>query len=132
MTKIYKCMLQFHRKNLVAQFLTRKMTRNRMNENPENWQCALSIVYLIYSKIILRGYITASAMVYTFKDIKHWITYVNPLFFAKCYSFLTKDYSFHCEGKKLFVTFKVHMFWEGDKILRNLHLTCDWHYIEQK
>ena len=23
-------------KNLVAQFLTRKMTRNRMNENPEN------------------------------------------------------------------------------------------------
>ena len=33
----------------------------------------LSIVYLIYSKIILRRYITASAVVYsyTFKDVKH-------------------------------------------------------------
>ena len=23
---------------------------------------------------------------------------------------------------------KVHIFWEGHKILRNLHLTLDWHY----
>ena len=36
MTKVYECMLQFHKENLVAQFLTRKMTRNRMNKNPEN------------------------------------------------------------------------------------------------
>ena len=36
MTKVYKCMLQFHKKKLVAQFLIRKMTRNRMNEIPEN------------------------------------------------------------------------------------------------
>ena len=28
--------------------------------------------------------------------------------------------------------FKVHVFWEGHIILRNLHLTFDWHYIEQK
>ena len=28
--------------------------------------------------------------------------------------------------------FKVHIFWEGHKILRNLHLTFDWHYIGQK
>ena len=29
-------------------------------------------------------------------------------------------------------TSKVHIFWEGHKILRNLHLTFDWHYIGQK
>ena len=27
---------------------------------------------------------------------------------------------------------KVHIFWEGHKILQNLHLTFDWHYIGQK
>ena len=27
---------------------------------------------------------------------------------------------------------KYHIFWEGHKILRNLHLTFDWHYIGQK
>ena len=27
--------------------------------------------------------------------------------------------------------FKVHIFWEGHRILRNLHLTFDWHYIGQ-
>ena len=27
---------------------------------------------------------------------------------------------------------KVHIFWEGYKILRNLPLTFDWHYIGQK
>ena len=27
---------------------------------------------------------------------------------------------------------KVHTFWEGHKILRNLHLTFVWHYIGQK
>ena len=26
---------------------------------------------------------------------------------------------------------KIHTFWEGLKILRNLHLTFDWHYIGQ-
>ena len=26
----------------------------------------------------------------------------------------------------------VHIFWEDHKILRNLHLTFDWHYIGQK
>ena len=26
---------------------------------------------------------------------------------------------------------KVHIFWEGHKILRNLHLILDWHYIGQ-
>ena len=30
------------------------------------------------------------------------------------------------------IDFKVHIFWEGHKILQNLHLTFDWHYIEQK
>ena len=28
--------------------------------------------------------------------------------------------------------FKVYIFWEGHKILRNLHLTVDWHYIGQQ
>ena len=27
---------------------------------------------------------------------------------------------------------KVHIFWEGHKILRNIHLTFDWHYIGKK
>ena len=27
--------------------------------------------------------------------------------------------------------FKVHIFWEGHKILRNLHRRFDWHYIGQ-
>ena len=31
-----------------------------------------------------------------------------------------------------FVIFKVHIFLEGHKILQNLHLTFDWHYIGQK
>ena len=39
MTKDQKCMLRFHEKKLVAQFLTRKMARQRMNENSENRQC---------------------------------------------------------------------------------------------
>ena len=32
----------------------------------------------------------------------------------------------------LFEYFKVHTFWEGQKRLRNLHFTFDWHYIGQK
>ena len=28
--------------------------------------------------------------------------------------------------------FKVHIFWEGHKILQNLHIAFDWHYIGQK
>ena len=28
--------------------------------------------------------------------------------------------------------FKVHIFWEGHKIFRNLHLPFDWHYIGHK
>ena len=30
----------------------------------------------------------------------------------------------------LYKLFKVHIFWEGHKILRNLPLTFDWHYIK--
>ena len=29
------------------------------------------------------------------------------------------------------ITCKVHIFWEGHKILRNLHLTFDWHYLHR-
>ena len=40
MTKVYKFVLLFHEKKIVAQFLTskitRKMARNRMNESSEN------------------------------------------------------------------------------------------------
>ena len=35
----------------------------------------------------------------------------------------------HLHGLK--DVFKVHIFWEGRKILRNLHLTFDWHYIDR-
>ena len=30
------------------------------------------------------------------------------------------------------VIVKVHIFWEGHEILRNLRLTFDWHYVGQK
>ena len=33
---------------------------------------------------------------------------------------------------KTIVTIKVHIFWEGHKILRNLHIIFDWHYTGQK
>ena len=33
---------------------------------------------------------------------------------------------------RIYIGIKVHIFWEGQKILRNLHLTFDWHYIGQK
>ena len=29
------------------------------------------------------------------------------------------------------VSYKVHIFWEGHKILPNLHQLFDWHYIGQ-
>ena len=29
----------------------------------------------------------------------------------------------------ILMSHKVHIFWEGHKILQNLHLTFDWHYI---
>ena len=35
-------------------------------------------------------------------------------------------------GKAFKMIIKVHIFWEGHKILRNLSLTFDWHYIGQK
>ena len=35
-------------------------------------------------------------------------------------------------NSKKIVMFKVHIFWEGHKILRNLHPTFDWQYIGQK
>ena len=34
--------------------------------------------------------------------------------------------------REIILNCKVHIFWEGHKILRNLHLTFDWHYIGQK
>ena len=34
-------MLWFHRKIWVGHFLIRKLTRKRLNKNPENWQCAI-------------------------------------------------------------------------------------------
>ena len=37
-------------------------------------------------------------------------------------AFLNKQYFFYI------FSIKVHIFWEGHKILRNLRLTFDWHY----
>ena len=31
--------------------------------------------------------------------------------------------------KPIWNSIKIHIFWEGRTILRNLHLTFDWHYI---
>ena len=37
-----------------------------------------------------------------------------------------------CAGAHCNLFSKVHIFWEGHKILQNLHLIFDWHYIGQK
>ena len=34
-------------------------------------------------------------------------------------------------GAKICIARKVHIFWEGHRILRNLHRRFDWHYIRQ-
>ena len=36
------------------------------------------------------------------------------------------------QSETSFFSCKVHIFWEGHKTLRNLHLTFDWHYTGQK
>ena len=41
-----------------------------------------------------------------------------------------RNYSITDQSSPNFV--KVHIFWEGHKILRNIHLTFDWHYIQSK
>ena len=39
----------------------------------------------------------------------------------------------HVQKYLLLIGFdKVHIFWDGHKILWNLHLTFDWDYIGQK
>ena len=38
----------------------------------------------------------------------------------------------HCKVYRYIVMFKVHIFWEGRKNLRNLHLTFDCIYCSQK
>ena len=43
-----------------------------------------------------------------------------------------KGCKFFLAAPKMFVFFKVHIFWEGQKILINLHFTLEWHYIGQK
>ena len=43
------------------------------------------------------------------------------IFKDACGNFLVMDWNLD----------KVHTFWEGHKILQNLHLTFDWHYIGQ-
>ena len=48
----------------------------------------------------------------------------------------TKKFAWFCKDLKCVLKWryfiKVHIFWEGHKIMRNLHLTFDWHYIGQK
>ena len=39
---------------------------------------------------------------------------------------------FHDDEMELRMEGKVHIFWEGHRILLNLHLTIDWHYTGQK
>ena len=50
-------------------------------------------------------------------------------FVTRCKDDCNKVFSSHY----FFCVFvQVHVFWEGHKIMRNLHLTFDWHYIGQK
>ena len=51
---------------------------------------------------------------------KNWFRVMNTF---------TLDILFYVQ---IILFFKVHIFWEGHKILRNLHLTFDCHYIGQK
>ena len=67
--------------------------------------------------------------------MKGWFSTV--LSAPKCTLFVQVSFVFSLKirvfpSKKLqFVLFKVHIFWEGHRILQNLHLTFDWHYIGQ-
>ena len=52
------------------------------------------------------------------------------------FSILDKNVGLKLRGWHLYLMIeirciKVHIFWEGHKILRNLHLRFDWHYIGQ-
>ena len=42
------------------------------------------------------------------------------------------EYEFDNKSLCVECSIKVHIYWEDHKILRNLHLTFDWHYIGQK
>ena len=46
--------------------------------------------------------------------------------------FLTSFFFLFLSTFKLEIYAKVHIFWEGHKILRNIHLTFDWHNLGQK
>ena len=55
--------------------------------------------------------------------IKHTMTFCNSIVYKAFQHLVLRHY--------WAFSFKVHIFWEGHKILRNLHLTFDWHYIGQ-
>ena len=56
-------------------------------------------------------------------------------FYTKTLAMLNLEHYFFFPNKnwiKVWQYFKVHIFWKGHKILWNLPLTFDWHYIGQK
>ena len=66
----------------------------------------------------------------------HMIIYQDPGKICQHFDFLSKWKAWissdSINGRNLYFLLKVHIFWEGHKILRNLHLTLDWHCIGQK
>ena len=111
-------------------FLKRKMTGNGMNKNPENWQSALYTVHTmeIWMKQMARKINLNSNGLFS---LLLWIVR---------HTYLRKSLWIHGRWnwvgmgaiESFCIYIKVHIFWEGHKILRNLHLTFDWHYIGQK
>ena len=74
-----------------------------------------------------------SACVIEFAEGRVGCTYVISIGFSYLVSSLFTYTWLKCAAQKSCITAprKVHIFWEGHKILRNLHLTFDWHYIGQ-
>ena len=102
-------------------FLKRKMMGNGMNKNPENWQSALYTVHTmeIWMKQMARKINLNSNGLFS---LLLWIVR---------HTYLRKSLWIHGRWnwvgmgaiESFCIYIKVHIFWEGHKILRNLHLT---------
>ena len=58
--------------------------------------------------------------------INNWSSFQHCTILCWLIHHTNADWSDQCAR-----AFKVHIFWEGHIILRNLHLTFDWHFIGQ-
>ena len=61
----------------------------------------------------------------------HYVDQIVPIFDHLTTITLVKELFYCCKGKTVDINSKVHIFWEGHKILQNLHRRLDRYYIGQ-